>query len=78
MSIENRVQNVFNEVFERDDFILTNDTTAEEVEEWDSLSHIQFIVGLENEFGVKFALGELQSLRNVGDAYNLINTKINN
>ena len=75
MNIKTKVQEVFNDVFERDDLILKDDTTANDVEGWDSLTHIHFILELEKKFGVKFALGELQDLQNIGDAYNLIESK---
>lgn len=76
MSVISRVQTVFNAVFERDDVVLTKETTAHDVDEWDSMMHIQLIMALEQEFGVRFALGELADLKNVGDALDLIHKKI--
>lgn len=75
MEILNKVQNIFNSVFETNNFTLTRETTANDVEEWDSLSHIHFIVALEKEFNITFSLGELQDLRNIGDALDLISQK---
>ena len=52
-------------------------TSAEEVDDWDSLSHIELISNIENHFKIKFALGELQDLRNVGEMVDLIEKKTN-
>lgn len=49
-----QVQDVFREELEVDDLVLTDETTADDVEEWDSLSHVQLVVALEKSFGIKF------------------------
>ena len=51
-------------------------TSAEDIEEWDSITHIELITKLESEFDVRFGLGELQDLKNVGDMINLIQEKM--
>ena len=48
-----RVQEVFREELELDDLVLNDETTADDVEEWDSLSHVQLVVALEKAFGIK-------------------------
>lgn len=70
------VTRVMHETFNNDELEVTEQTSAEVVEEWDSLSHIQFISNLESEFKVRFALGELQDLKNIGDMLTLISNKI--
>lgn len=63
---------LFREVFDRDDLVLSRGTTASEVPEWDSLMHIQVIVAAEKKFGVRFAPGEIEGLKNVGEFLDLI------
>jgi len=66
---------VFREVFDDDGINLTTSTTADDVEEWDSLTHMNLVIALELKFKIKFALGELQTLKNVGEMLDLINRK---
>ena len=75
MTTIERLTPIFRDIFDRDDLVLTPALTARDVAEWDSLSHIRLIVAVEKEFGVKFALGELQSLQNVGEMIALIEKK---
>ena len=75
MTTTERLTPIFRDIFDRDDLVLTPALTARDVAEWDSLSHIRLIVAVEKEFGVKFALGELQSLQNVGEMLALIEKK---
>ncbi len=67
---------VFREVFDDDSINLTRGTTADDVEEWDSLTHMNLVIALELKFKIKFALGELQTLKNVGEMLDLINRKL--
>ena len=71
-----RVQEVFREALELDDVELTGETTADDVEEWDSLSHVQLVVALEKNFGIKFSSREILSWDNVGDLVDCIEKKI--
>jgi len=67
---------VFREVFDDDSINLTRSMTADDVEEWDSLTHMNLVIALELKFKIKFALGELQTLKNVGEMLDLINRKL--
>ena len=71
-----RVQEVFREELELDDLELTGETTADDVEEWDSLSHVQLVVALEKNFGIKFSSREILSWDNVGELVDCIEKKI--
>lgn len=71
-----RVQEVFREELELDDLELTDETTADDVEEWDSLSHVQLVVALEKAFAVKFSSREILSWDNVGDLVSCIQKKL--
>lgn len=67
-----RLTDIFHDVFDNDDIELTPDMTAEDVDEWDSLSHIRLIVAAEKEFGVSFSSSEVANLENVGQFVALI------
>ena len=51
-------------------------TTAEDIEDWDSLEHITLVAAVEAEFGVKFSMGQVVTLKNVGEMVDLILSKI--
>jgi acyl carrier protein len=63
------------EVFDDETVELTEGTTAKDVEGWDSLSHIRFIVTVERRFKIKFTSREVENLRNLGDLLKAINAK---
>jgi len=67
-----KLEQVFRDIFDEEELIINNETTAEDIEDWDSLAHINLVVSIEKEFDVKFALGELQALRNVGGMVDLV------
>ena len=66
---------IFRTVFEDDDIIVSRETTADDIDAWDSLSHMNLVMAIEMEFGIRFALGELQTLKNVGHLADLIEKK---
>jgi acyl carrier protein len=71
------ITTIIRDVLELPDLNVTLRTSAEEVDEWDSMTHIQLISAIEGKYKVRFALGELQSLKNVGDMIELIKKKLN-
>jgi acyl carrier protein len=74
--ILSKVEGIFREELEVDDLQLTDETTADDVEEWDSLSHVQLVVALEKAFGIKFSSREILSWDNVGDLIGCIAGKV--
>ena len=70
-----KMQEVFQNILDNEDIELTFDTTAEDIEEWDSLSHVQLVVEIEKEFGVKFTSKEIMSWNKVGDMIDCISKK---
>lgn len=76
MDILKELQPIFQDVFDDEDLVVTNESNAENIEDWDSLSHIRLVVAIEKQFGIKFAFGELQGLKNVGEMITLIEKKI--
>jgi len=74
--LSERLTNVFRNVFEDDSIQLTPQTTADDVDGWDSLSHINLIIAVEIEFGIEFKQSEIQSFANVGDLLECIMKKM--
>lgn len=66
---------IFQEVLKRDNIVLTNETTAQDVEGWDSLTNMQLISKIEKRFNVRFTFRDIVKLKNVGDICNTILTK---
>jgi acyl carrier protein len=71
-----RLQPIFRDVLDDQELIINRDSNARNVEGWDSLAHINLVASIEEAFGVRFALGELQDLQNVGDMIDLIERKL--
>ncbi len=71
-----RVEEIFREELEVDDLVLTDETTADDVEEWDSLSHVQLVAAMEEAFGIEFKSREILSWENIGDLIDSIEKKL--
>lgn len=67
---------IFQDILDLPELVITPDHNATNVEGWDSLAHINLVVGIEKYYRIKFALGELQGLKNVGEMADLIQQKI--
>ncbi len=70
-----KLQEIFRDVFDENDLEITTETTAQDIEDWDSFAQISLIVDIEKEFSVKFNLEEVSELKNVGDMLELIKKK---
>ncbi|MDR1330445.1 MAG: acyl carrier protein [Oscillospiraceae bacterium] len=66
------VNEVFRDVFDDDSIEVNDATTADDIEDWDSLEHINLILALEVRFGFKFTMGEVTGMKNVGEAVDMI------
>jgi acyl carrier protein len=78
MNTKTKVQDLFKEIFDDKSLLVEEATTANDVEDWDSLNHINLVVGLEKEFDITFALGEMDGLKNVGEIISTIDSKLSN
>jgi acyl carrier protein len=67
-----RVNEVFREVFDNEDLNVTGETTAKDIEGWDSLMHVTLIIHMEKAFAVRFTPSEIAGLKNVADLMQLI------
>ena len=71
------IQEIFRDVFDDEDLIIQETTNASDIDDWDSINHINLVSIIEGEYGVRFALGELTTLKNVGDMIDLLIQKKN-
>ena len=71
-----KLNEIFVDVLDNEDIKLTETTTAADIEEWDSLYHIQLVVAIEKHFKIKFTASEIQSWKNVGDMTNAVKSKL--
>jgi acyl carrier protein len=70
------LEKIFCRVLDLDELVLTRETTANDIEEWDSLTHVQLIVAIEKFYKIKFNSSEIRNFKNVGDLLNSIESKL--
>lgn len=63
---------VFRDNFDDEDITLTEKTVADDIEEWDSLEHINLVIAIEERFGMKFTMKEVTGMKNVGEMVDII------
>lgn len=67
-----RLNDVFRDVFDDEDIEVDASTVADDIEDWDSMMHITLIGAVEDEFGVRFKMGEVSTMKNVGEMVRII------
>ena len=67
-----RVNEIFWDVFDDESIVVTEETTAADIEDWDSLTHITLISEIEDEFGFTFAMKDVLGMKNVGEMLDII------
>jgi acyl carrier protein len=76
-STQQRLNQVFRDLFEDDELEINRDTTAQDVEGWDSVQHVSLVIKVEKAFGVRFSSAEVAQLKNVGELLDMIDSKQN-
>ncbi|MDO4298893.1 MAG: acyl carrier protein [Lachnospiraceae bacterium] len=71
-----KVNEIFWDVFDDDSIVVTEDTTAADIEDWDSLTHITLISEVESEFGFTFAMKDVLGMKDVGEMLDIIEKEI--
>ncbi len=74
--IMEKVREIFRDVFDDDALVVEDSTNSSDIEDWDSIEQISLIVSMENEFGLKFDIKEVNKLANVGEMVDLIASKL--
>lgn len=72
------IQEIFRDIFDDEFLTIESSTNSDDIEDWDSLNHINLVVAIENEFSIKFGFDELSDLKDVGAMVDLIMIKKNN
>lgn len=67
-----KITDICRDVFEDETLVIDDDTTASDVDGWDSLTHLSLINEIENEFNIKFTLGEITGSKNMGELIDVI------
>lgn len=70
--IYERLTEVFRDVFDDETIEISDETTADDIEDWDSIEHITLVGAVESEFGVRFKMGEVSGMKNVGEMVKII------
>ena len=71
-----KLQEIFIDVLDLDELVLTPETTSNDIEDWDSLTHVQLVVAIQKEFGIKFNSKDIVSWANVQDMINSISAQL--
>ncbi|MBQ3934813.1 MAG: acyl carrier protein [Clostridia bacterium] len=71
-----RLNKVFRKVFDDNSIVLSRNTTAKDIEDWDSIEHITLIGAVEKEFGMRFQMKEVSSMKNVGEMADIIRSRV--
>ncbi len=67
-----KVNEIFHDVFDDEDIVVTEETVADDIEDWDSLTHITLITEVEDAFGFKFGMKDVLGMKNVGEMLDII------
>ena len=71
-----KLNEVFRDVFDDDTICVNENTTSADIEDWDSLEHINLLAAVEQEFGMKFNMGQVVSMKNVGEMADIIMSQV--
>jgi len=74
-TIVSRLNEVFRDVFDDDSISVNENTTSADIEDWDSIEHINLIGAVESEFGMRFKMREVSGMKNVGEMIDIISER---
>jgi acyl carrier protein len=77
VEIYGALNEVFQDIFDDENIKVTANTTANDIEDWDSLEHIRLIAAVESRFKMRFTMGQVSSMKNVGEMVEIITKNIN-
>lgn len=72
-----RLTEVFRDIFDDNSIVITEKTTANDIDDWDSIEHINLIGAVEDEFGMRFKMREVSGMKNVGEMIDIISQRGN-
>ncbi|MBD5496851.1 MAG: acyl carrier protein [Lachnospiraceae bacterium] len=67
-----KLNEVFRDVFDDEEIVVNDSTTSSDIEDWDSLEHINLVSAVEQAFGIKFSMGQVVTMKNVGEMVDII------
>ncbi len=70
-----KLTEVFRDVFDDNRIVIHDNTTADDIDDWDSLEHINLVEAVENEFGMKFKMQEVSGMKNVGEMAEIVRSR---
>ena len=76
LEILKQVNNIFIDILDNDDIVLTSQITANDIDEWDSLTHVQLVVAVEKHFKIRFTATEIREWKNVGEMFYSVQKKL--
>lgn len=71
-----KIKTIFLDILRCDEADINENSSADEIDQWDSLAHIKLILEIERQFDIKFSLGELQNLKNIKGLVGLVESKL--
>jgi len=72
----NKVAQIFRDIFDDEELIINDNTCADDIDDWDSIEHINLILAVEKEFSIKFDMNEIARLKSVGEIVRAIESKL--
>ncbi len=73
--IYNTLNEIFQDIFDDEDIVVTPETNSDSIEDWDSLEHINLVVAIEKAFGLKFSMDEVTGMKDVGEMVEIIKAR---
>lgn len=74
-NILSEIEGIFRDLFDEEDITLTEQTSAADIDDWDSITHVQLLVLIEKHYNITFTSKEIQQFKTVGDIVNCIKNK---